>query len=124
MNGSNRNDVVNLASKFSLIKELWSPGIVARLNDYHVKIARVHGEFDWHTHPETDELFLVVSGRLVIELPDSRAELGEGDLFVVPKGVRHKPVAEEECRILMLEPAGTVNTGDAGGDRTVEPDWI
>ena len=113
------NEVVNLKEKFGLFDSLWEPKIIAGINDYHVKLAKVRGSFEWHTHPETDEMFLVVAGRLSIELPDGTAELGEGDLYVVPKGVRHKPVAEEECHILMLEPADTVNTGDAGGDRTV-----
>lgn len=116
--------VVGLKEKFGLFDDLWMPKIVAQLNDYHVKIAKVQGEFDWHSHPETDEMFMVVAGRLVIELPEESVELGVGDLYVVPKGVRHKPVAEKVCHILLLEPAGTVNTGDAGGDRTVDAEWI
>jgi mannose-6-phosphate isomerase-like protein (cupin superfamily) len=117
-------EVVGLKEKFELFDDLWSPKIVAQLNDYHVKIAKVQGEFEWHSHPETDELFLVVAGRLVIELPEGPVELGEGDLYVVPKGVQHKPVAKDVCQILMLEPTGTINTGDAGGERTVDAEWI
>jgi mannose-6-phosphate isomerase-like protein (cupin superfamily) len=120
----NNSDIVRLKEKFELFSDFWMPKIVAQLNDYHVKIAKVQGEFEWHSHPETDEFFMVIAGRLVIELPDGPVELGEGDLYVVPKGIQHKPVAENECHILMLEPAGTMNTGDAGGDRTVDPVWI
>lgn len=115
---------VNLAHKVSQIPELWSPRIVAQLNDYHFKVARVEGEFVWHSHPETDEAFLVVAGRLELEMRDRTVELGPGELFVVPRGVEHRPRAATECHILMVEPAGTVNTGDQPGDRTVEPDWL
>lgn len=116
--------VINLEEKLSLIKEQWSPRIVAQLNDYHFKIARIEGDFVWHSHGDTDEAFLVVAGRLAIEMRDRTVELGPGELFVVPRGVEHRPRAASECHILMVEPAGTVNTGDQPGDRTVDPDWI
>lgn len=118
-------EVVNLTTKFSLISEHWDPKIIAQLNDYHLKIAKIQGEFVWHSHPETDEMFLVVNGSLTIHLRDEELNLGEGELCVIPRGVEHKPAAGKECQILMIEPAGTRNTGDAGGERTVqEVDWI
>ncbi|MFZ5903887.1 MAG: cupin domain-containing protein [Chloroflexota bacterium] len=116
---------VNLKDKFNLFNERWSPKIIARLNDYHIKLAKVQGEFVWHDHPETDELFLVVQGTLDIHFRDGKVTLRAGELFVVPKGVEHKPVAEEECHILLIEPAGTVNTGDVVNEMTAENDvWI
>ena len=118
-------DVVNLADKYSLLTKQWDPKIIAQLNDYHFKIAKIQGEFVWHSHPETDEVFLVVDGNLTIHLRDGDLGLGPGELCVIPKGVEHKPAAEEECQILMVEPAGTLNTGDAGGERTIaETEWI
>lgn len=118
-------DVVNLTEKFTLIQKQWDPKIIAQLNDYQFKIAKIQGEFVWHSHPETDEVFLVVEGSLVIQLRDGNLKLGPGELCVIPKGVEHKPTAEDECQILMVEPAGTLNTGDAGGDRTIaETEWI
>lgn len=109
---------VNLARKFAAIDDLWSPGIVAEINDYKVQIVKVKGEFVWHSHPDTDDLFLVVKGNVVIQLRDRDVELSEGELFVVPKGVEHCPRADEEAELLLIEPKGTVNTGDAGGDLT------
>jgi mannose-6-phosphate isomerase-like protein (cupin superfamily) len=105
--------VVNLAEKLTTFAERWSPRIVAQLNDLHVKVAKIDGEFVWHNHPDTDELFLVVRGDLRIELPDRAIRLGPGELFVVPKGVEHRPVAIGECEIVLIEPAGTSNTGTA-----------
>lgn len=116
---------INLKEKLSKFSEHWSPKIVAQLNDYHFKLAKVQGEFIWHDHPETDEMFLVVKGYLEIHFRDGIVSLNEGELFVVPKGVEHKPVAERECHIMLIEPAGTVNTGDAESDRTASNDvWI
>ncbi|MFE7842527.1 cupin domain-containing protein [Streptomyces sp. NPDC057474] len=109
---------VNLADKLAQFSELWSQKKVAELNDYEVKLAKLKGEFVWHSHENTDELFLVISGRLTIQLRDGDVVLGPGELFVVPRGVEHCPVAEEETAILLFEPAGTVNTGDAGGPMT------
>ena len=118
-------EVVNLTNKFSLIDNHWDPKVIAQLNDYHLKITKIQGEFVWHSHPETDEVFLVVEGQLTIHLRDDDLYLSQGELCVIPRGVEHKPAAKEECQILMMEPAGTLNTGDAGGERTIEDvDWI
>lgn len=118
-------NVVNLADKFSQITKQWDPKIIAQLNDYHFKIAKIQGEFVWHSHPETDEVFLVVEGSLTIQLRDGDLHLAPGELCVIPCGVEHKPAAEQECQILMVEPVGTLNTGDAGGERTIqETEWI
>ena len=118
-------EAVNLTDKFAKFSEHWSPKVIARLNDLHVKAVKLKGAFVWHSHAETDELFLVTKGRLVIELRDGAVPLEAGELFVVPKGVEHRPVAEEECEVLLLEPAGTVNTGDADGDLTARDEpWI
>lgn len=118
-------DAINLTDKFSLITDQWDPKVIAQLNDYHIKIAKIQGEFVWHSHPETDEVFLVVDGFLTIHLRDGDLRLGAGELCVIPRGVEHKPAADQECQILMVEPAGTLNTGDAGGDRTVEDiEWV
>ncbi|WP_367990003.1 cupin domain-containing protein [Vibrio sp. NTOU-M3] len=118
-------EVINLKGKFNLFNEHWSPKVVGELNDYQIKIAKFKGEFIWHSHSETDELFLVVSGKMKLALPDETVDLAEGDLYVVKKGVEHKPIAEEECHIMMIEPRGTLNTGDDVNDRTAENDiWI
>ncbi len=117
-------EVVNLEDKFGRFSEPWSPKILARLNDYHIKAVKLLGEFVWHRHDETDELFLVTKGRLRMRFRDRELSVGPGELLVVPRGVEHLPIAEEECEVLLIEPAGTPNTGDAGGERTVEPEWI
>lgn len=115
----------NIEQKFTKITEQWAPKIVAQLNDYYIKVVKIKGDFVWHSHPDTDELFLVVSGKLRIDLRDGAVTLGPGELFVVPKGAEHKPFAEEECQMILIEPAGTPNTGDAGGERTAKEDvWI
>ncbi len=116
---------VNLEEKFAKFSDHWSPKIVGRLNDLHIKAVKVKGEFVWHSHADTDELFLVTKGTLVIKLRDQDVPVAAGEFFVVPKGVEHKPVAEDECELLLIEPAGTVNTGNAGGELTAtsEP-WI
>ncbi|MBX9401719.1 cupin domain-containing protein [Lysobacter sp. BMK333-48F3] len=100
------------------LTELWSPRIVAEVDDAYVKVARVHGTLAWHSHQDEDELFYVLKGRLTIELEDRRIELGEGEMFVVPKGVRHNPIAEEECHLLLIERKTTLHTGDAVTDKT------
>lgn len=116
---------VRLTDKLAKLTEPWSPRVVAELNDYQFKIAKLEGEFVWHRHPDTDEAFLVLEGRLAIELRDGRVELGPGDLYVVPKDVEHRPVAAAGCAVLLVEPRGVVNTGDAGGERTAPNDvWI
>ncbi|MGW8764929.1 cupin domain-containing protein [Streptomyces sp. NPDC055815] len=109
---------VNLADKLSQFSELWSQKKVAVLNDYEVKLAKLEGEFVWHTHEDTDELILVIGGRLTIQFRDGDVVVDPGELFVVPRGVEHRTVADEETAILLLEPAGTMNTGDAGGPMT------
>ena len=116
---------VNLQEKFAKFSDHWSPKIVGALNDLHIKAVKVKGEFVWHSHDDTDELFLVITGSLVIRMRDGEVSVGAGEFFVVPRGVEHMPVAEHECDVLLFEPAGTVNTGNAGGERTVasEP-WI
>ena len=116
---------INLEEKFSQFDELWSPRIIAQMNDYHFKLTKIQGEFIWHSHPETDEVFVVLKGSMRIEFRDSTTVLNEGELCVVPRGVEHKPVAEHECHIMLVEPAGTINTGDAGGERTItEGTWL
>ncbi|MFI1157343.1 cupin domain-containing protein [Streptomyces sioyaensis] len=115
---------VNLAGKLSQFSDLWSQKKVADLNDYEVKLAKLKGEFVWHSHEDTDELFLVISGRLTLQLRDGDVVLGPGELFVVPRGVEHCPVADEETAVLLLEPAGTLNTGDAGGPRSKAPEAL
>ena len=112
---------VNLDAALVTIHEHWQPRRVTSINDYDMKIAKVQGEFVWHAHPETDELFLVLSGELTLQLRDGDVVLGPNDIYVVPKGIEHRPVAPAETVILMVELRGTVNTGDAGGDRTFEP---
>ena len=116
------NRPVDIAERLSLFSEHWSPKVVARLNDYEVKLVKVKGEFVWHRHEDTDELFLVVEGRLTIQLRDGDVTLGPGQLFVVPRGVEHRPVAEGEVCAMLIEPTGVVNTGDAGGDLTAAHD--
>ena len=116
---------INFEEKLGKFSEQWSPRIIAQMNDYHFKIVKVQGEFVWHDHPETDEVFMVLKGRLEIQFRDGRVILREGEMFVVPKGLEHRPVAEEECHILLVEPAGTINTGDIVNERTAANDaWI
>jgi mannose-6-phosphate isomerase-like protein (cupin superfamily) len=115
------DDKVNLAEKFALLTGAYAPGIVGYVNDYKVQIVKARGPFVWHKHDETDDFFLVVRGRLTIHLRDRDVELEEGELFVVPRGVEHCPEAHEEAQVLLIEPRGTVNTGDAGGSLTAEP---
>ena len=116
---------INFEEKLLKFSEHWSPKIIAQLNDYHLKLAKVHGEFVWHDHPETDEVFIVVKGQLEILFRDGNVLLNKGEMFVVPKGVEHKPVAENECHILLIEPGGTVNTGDVKDELTAPNNiWI
>ena len=118
-------EAINFEEKFGRFAERWSPKIVARMNDYHFKLVRIEGEFVWHSHAETDEVFFVVEGEMAIEFRDGRVELRAGEMFVVPRGVEHKPVAARECKLMLVEPAGTRNTGDAGGELTAEDNvWV
>lgn len=116
--------IVNIAQKFGLFNETWSPRIVGELNDSHIKLAKLHGEFVWHQHKKEDELFLVVKGKLLIKLRDHDLWLNEGEFVIIPKGVEHCPVAEEEVHVILLEPKSTINTGDQQNERTVEAQWI
>ena len=113
-------DPINLQQKLSQISDFWNPHVIAELNGQHVKLAKIQGTFDWHHHEHEDELFLVVKGRFRLEFRDRSVDVGEGEIVVVPRGVEHRPVAEEECHILMFEPAGTLNTGNLTNERTVE----
>jgi mannose-6-phosphate isomerase-like protein (cupin superfamily) len=116
---------INFEGKLRKFSEQWSPKIIAQLNNYHFKLVKVQGEFVWHDHPETDEVFIVVKGQLDILFRDGKVSLNEGEMFVVPKGVEHKPITENECHILLVEPAGTVNTGNIINGRTAPNDlWI
>jgi mannose-6-phosphate isomerase-like protein (cupin superfamily) len=116
---------INFNEKFSKFDEQWQPKVIAEMNDYQFKIARVEGEFVWHDHPETDETFIVIEGRLDIELPDGKVTINSGEMFVVPKGVEHRPIASSECKIMMIEPKGTVNTGSEESSLTAENDiWV
>ncbi|MGM0703630.1 MAG: cupin domain-containing protein [Pseudomonadota bacterium] len=117
--------VVNLAEKFAKFSEFWSPRVVAEMNDYQFKVAKFEGEFIWHDHKDTDEVFLVISGSMGIEFRDGMVHLSEGEMYVVPRGVEHKPFANSECHVLLIEPQGVVNTGDEGGDLKAENDvWV
>ena len=116
---------INIIEKLTKINEHWSPKIIAQMNDYHFKLAKIKGEFVWHKHDETDEAFMVIKGTMKILLRDKEVNLNEGEMYIVPKGVEHKPVAEDECSILLIEPAGTVNTGNTESELTKNnPDWI
>ncbi len=117
--------VINLIEKFGLFGEHWSPRVIAELNDYQVKLAKLEGEFVWHKHDDTDELFFVVTGRLTLEFRDHSSTLDEGELLVVPKGVEHRPRAESECQVLIIEPRGVRNTGDAADSPAAPNDvWV
>ena len=116
---------INFKEKFSRFDKHWSPRVIAEMNDYQFKLVKVQGEFVWHDHPETDEVFIVVEGSLDIEFRDGKVTLESGEMFVIPKGVEHKPVAKNECRVMLVEPKGVVNTGNAGGELTAENNiWV
>lgn len=116
---------INLAEKFESFSEYWSPRVIAEMNDYQFKLVKIQGEFVWHEHADTDEVFVVLDGEMSIEFRDGRAELGAGEMFVVPQGIEHKPSAARECRLMVIEPRGVVNTGDAGGELTADNDvWV
>jgi mannose-6-phosphate isomerase-like protein (cupin superfamily) len=116
---------INFRDKLGLFEEQWTPKVVAEMNDYQFKLVKIQGDFVWHDHPETDETFIVIEGKLRIDFRDGAVRLGPGEMFVVPKGVEHKPYAEGEVKMMLIEPRGVVNTGDSGGDMTAENDvWI
>lgn len=116
---------INFAEKLSKFTDRWQPRVIAEMNDYQFKIVRIEGDFIWHDHPETDETFIVLEGTLRIDFRDGAVSIGPGEMYVVPKGVEHKPYAETEVRMLLIEPRGTLNTGHEGGERTAQNDlWI
>ena len=116
---------INIQEKFTLFSEHWTPKIIGELNGQHVKLAKVKGEFIWHDHENEDELFFIIKGLLKIEFRDKTVELGPGEMYIIPKGVEHKPIAEEEAHLLLFEPAATKHTGDIQHALTVDKlDWI
>ena len=119
------NEKINLKDKYSRFSKHWSPRIIAEMNDYQFKLAKIKGEFVWHNHEDTDETFIVIEGKMTLKFRNSSIELSQGEMYVVPKGVDHKPCAENECKILVIEPRGVINTGNAGGKLTINEDmWI
>jgi mannose-6-phosphate isomerase-like protein (cupin superfamily) len=116
---------INLSAKLTMFSDHWSPKIIAQMNDYHFKLVKFQGEFVWHDHKDTDEVFMVLDGEMTIHFRDGDVSVKKGELFVIPKGVEHKTSAIIECHAMLVEPAGTVNTGDAGGEKTAPIDaWI
>ena len=116
---------VNFRQKLSLFAERWQPKVIAEMNDYQFKLVKLQGDFIWHEHKDTDETFIVLGGNLRIDFRDGAVALAAGEMFVVPKGVEHKPFAEREVELLLIEPRGVPNTGDAGGERTAQNDvWV
>ena len=116
---------INLQEKLDLFQDQWMPRVVAEMNDYQFKLVKIQGDFVWHDHPETDETFIVIEGTLRIDFRDGAVYLGPGEMFVVPKGVEHKPSADGEVKMMLIEPRGVLNTGHAGGEMTAENDvWI
>ena len=116
---------ISIREKLAKFSEQWSPKVIAQMNDYQFKLARLQGEFVWHSHADTDETFLVIDGSMTIQFRDGEVKLTAGEMYVVPKGVEHCPKADAECRIMLIEPVGVVNTGEAGGEFTAPNDvWI
>ena len=116
---------INFRKKFALFDEQWQPKVIAEMNDYQFKVVKLQGDFIWHDHKNTDETFIVLEGNLRIDFRDGAVHLSAGEMFVVPKGVEHKPYAEHEVKLLLIEPRGVPNTGHEGGERTAENDvWI
>jgi mannose-6-phosphate isomerase-like protein (cupin superfamily) len=116
---------INFAAKLAAFSEHWSPRVIAEMNDYQFKLVKLQGEFVWHAHAETDEVFIVIEGRMVLEFRGHSVPLAAGEMVVVPKGVEHRPVARDECCVMLVEPRGVVNTGAAGGAYTAKNDvWV
>ena len=116
---------INLKEKYSKFSKYWSPRIITEMNDYQFKIAKIKGEFVWHDHKDTDETFIVIEGEMDMKFRDGNIILTAGEMIVVPKGVEHKPCAKKECKILVIEPRGVINTGEAGGKFTMTEDvWV
>ncbi len=120
-----KSTVINLQQKLASFEDQWAPKIVAEMNDYQFKLVKLQGEFIWHNHQDTDETFIVLDGHMTLELRDGSVPLAAGEMYVVPRGVDHRPTALHECHVLLVEPRGVVNTGDQGGSRTAQNDvWI
>ena len=118
-------DTINLKDKLTKFSDHWSPKVIAELNDYQIKLVKIQGEFVCHNHPDTDEVFIVIEGSMNIEFENETVQLNEGEMLVVPKGVEHKPYADSECKVMLVEPRGVVNTGDADSELTADNDvWI
>jgi mannose-6-phosphate isomerase-like protein (cupin superfamily) len=116
---------LNFREKLAEFNDQWSPKVIAEMNDYQFKLVKVQGDFVWHDHKHTDEVFIVLDGQVSIEFRDGAVELSAGEMFVVPKGIEHKPFAKHECHLLLVEPRGVINTGDAGGEKTADNDvWV
>tara|TARA_Y100000739_G_scaffold173318_1_gene151053 strand:+ start:746 stop:1108 length:363 start_codon:yes stop_codon:yes gene_type:complete len=116
---------ININDKLNKFSDLWSPKVIAEMNDYQFKLAKVKGEFVWHSHKETDETFIVLDGELLIEFRDKKIRLNKGELYIVPKGIEHKPYAENECHIMLIEPKGIINTGEKSTKLTSKNDiWV
>tara|TARA_B100000809_G_scaffold234809_1_gene252586 strand:+ start:156 stop:518 length:363 start_codon:yes stop_codon:yes gene_type:complete len=116
---------INLKEKLSKFSDHWTPKIIAEMNDYQFKLVKIKGDFVWHNHEDTDEVFIVIEGKMKIEFENETVELNEGEMYVVPKGIQHKPHAETECKIMLVEPRGVVNTGNTEGELTASNDvWI
>jgi mannose-6-phosphate isomerase-like protein (cupin superfamily) len=116
---------INFAQKYALFTEQWAPKVIAQMNDYQFKVVKIEGDFIWHSHADTDETFIVLEGQLRIDFRDGAVLIGQGEMFVVPKGTEHKPYARQEVKLLLIEPCGVLNTGDEGGERTAVNDvWI
>ena len=116
---------INLSEKFGLFNEQWEPRVVAEMNDYQFKVVKIEGDFVWHDHKETDETFIVLDGELRIDFRDGAVIVGPGEMFVVPRGVEHKPFAKNEVKMMLIEPRGVLNTGHEGGERTARNDvWM
>ncbi|MDQ2045586.1 cupin domain-containing protein [Pseudoalteromonas sp. 20-92] len=120
-----KHNAINFKEKFTKFTDHWSPRVIAEMNDYQFKLVKVEGEFVWHDHSDTDEVFIVIEGCLNIEFRDGVVTLESGEMFVIPKGIEHKPIATSECKIMIVEPKGVVNTGDSGSELTAEDDvWV
>jgi mannose-6-phosphate isomerase-like protein (cupin superfamily) len=116
---------INLSEKLSIFTDHWSPKVIGEMNDYQFKLVKIQGDFVWHDHKDTDEVFIVLDGEMVIEFRDGVVKLSKGEMYVVPKGAEHKPYAEKECHVMIVEPKGVVNTGETKGELTAENDvWI
>lgn len=124
-NGRRAGDAINLRDKLGRITDHWSPRVVAEMNDYQFKLVKIHGEFVWHAHADTDEVFLVLDGTMALEFRDGVVDLAKGEMYVVPRGIEHRPVVNRECCVLLVEPRGVVNTGGTGGTLTAPNDvWV